>query len=168
MGLFDRIIATANASPATRSLVEGAANLAREVKLSIDGLETSAVEEVLKKAKAGHADAQFDCGEMYYLGTSLPHDDAEAAAWFRKAAEQNHQRAQSSLATLYALGRGVSRDDLEAYKWARIAAAEESAEASKTLRLLESRMSPEQVTQGKRRAREFAEQRRLAGEPSSL
>ena len=162
MGFLKQIIAKANASPATRSLLEGAANVAREVKLSIDNLETSAVNEVLEKAKTGDADAQFDCGEMYSLGTSLPQDDTEAAGWFQRAAEQNHQKAQLYVATLYALGRGVSRDDVEAYKWARIAAAGDNAEASKTLRRLASRMSPEGVTQGEQRAQEFAEHWKLA------
>lgn len=165
MGFLKQIIAKANASPATRSLLEGAANMAREVKLSIDNLETSAVNEVLDKAKAGDAEAQFDCGEMYSLGTSLPQDDAEAAGWFRKAADQNHKRAQLFLATLCALGRGVSKDIVEAYKWARIATAGDNAEASKTLRRLASRMSSEQVALGEQRAHEFAETRRLEEVP---
>lgn len=132
--------------------------MAREVRHSFENLETTAVNEVLEKARSGDADAQFDCGEMYYLGTSVPQDDTEAAAWFTKAAEQNHPRAQVFLAALYALGRGVSRDDREAYKWARLGAALGGASAAKTLEHLTARMSPKEIKIAEKRVEEYRHQ----------
>lgn len=159
MSFFKTIIDSAQSSPAARAALKKAFEVARNVRHSLENLETTAVNEVLEKARSGDANAQHDCGEMYYLGTSVPQDDTEAAAWFAKAAEQNHRKAQSSLAALMALGRGISRDDREAYKWARLASEHGDANTEKTLEHLTARMSPEEISIGEQRVDEFNHQK---------
>ena len=53
--------------------------------------------ELLKKAKAGDAEAQFHLATMYYVGEGVAQDYAEAAKWIRKAAEQGDAEAQYNL-----------------------------------------------------------------------
>lgn len=154
MSVFKKILASARSSPTARSALKRAVQMAHDVKHSIKNLETTAVNDVLEKAKSGDAEAQNDCGEMYYLGSSVPQDDGEAAAWFQKAAEQNHPKAQASLAAMAALGRGLERDDCEAYKWARLAVSQGHPNAAKTLEHLKTRMSPEEIAVGENRAAE--------------
>ena len=60
--------------------------------------------------------------EMYQRVRMLPSDDAQAAAWYRRAAEQGHTPAQVKLATLYAEGAaGVAIDSVQAYMWLQAA-----------------------------------------------
>ena len=68
-------------------------------------------------------------GVMYTLGESVPQDDAEAVAWYRKAAEQGYAPAQSNLGFMYDEGKGVPQDDVEAIDWYRKAAEQCSAVA---------------------------------------
>ena len=53
-------------------------------------------------AKEGNAPAQFNLGVMYRDGQGVPQDDAQAAAWFRKAAEQGDAVAKQALERLSA------------------------------------------------------------------
>ena len=40
------------------------------------------------QAEHGDAAAQFNFGSMYFHGTGVPQDSAEAVRWYRKAADQ--------------------------------------------------------------------------------
>ena len=42
----------------------------------------------------GSAEAQFNVGLMYALGSGVKQDHREAANWYRKSAEQGYQQAQ--------------------------------------------------------------------------
>lgn len=65
-------------------------------------------------------------GLSYYHGSGhgsgALRDDAEAAAWFRKAAAQDHGYAMYELGLMHDLGRGVKRSRGEAMLWYRRAA----------------------------------------------
>ena len=82
-------------------------------------------ERYRKAAVQGYADAQYNLGDMYYLGRGVPQDYAEAMKWYRKAATQGHAWAQISLGGMYHDVRGVPKDYAEAMKWYRKAAAQE-------------------------------------------
>ncbi|MBV9968837.1 MAG: SEL1-like repeat protein [Xanthobacteraceae bacterium] len=45
----------------------------------------------------GHAAAQYHLAHMYADGRGIARNDAEAAAWFRRAAEQGDADAQHEL-----------------------------------------------------------------------
>ena len=89
--------------------------------------------ELLTKAIAGDASAQFNLGWMYAYGRGVPKDDTEAVAWIRKAAEQGHAEAQNNLGWRYAVGLGVPQDDTEAVAWYRKAEEQWDAEAQNIL-----------------------------------
>jgi TPR repeat protein len=72
---------------------------------------------------------------MYQQGDGVPHDDSEAAKWFRKAADQGDADAQVNLGGLYQVGRGVPRDDAEGVRWFRLAAEKGNAAAQHNLGL---------------------------------
>jgi TPR repeat protein len=48
-------------------------------------------------AEQGDARAQCAVGLMYLLGQGVPHDDAQAVAWYRKAADQGNGDGQFGL-----------------------------------------------------------------------
>lgn len=78
------------------------------------------VSELLRKAEAGDAEAQFNLGVCYADGQ----DYEKAAYWYRKAAEQGLAEAQCKLGMLYALGEGVEIDIKQAIYWLEISAGQ--------------------------------------------
>lgn len=123
-------------------------------------------------AKQGHAGARFNLGIMYYFGDrrsfdpdAIPLDDAEAAKWFGLAAEQGQADAQAYIAIMYSNGEGVPQDDVQAYKWFTIAVeTSDSKEFGEGVQAvlqsrteLEAKMTPEQIAEAQRLAREWTE-----------
>jgi TPR repeat protein len=109
-----------------------------------------------KAAEQGHGEAQFSMGLRYFLGQSVAQDDKEAARWFRLAAEQGIGMAASVLAELYAKGRDVPQDFVQAYMWLSVAGDQiEPTQVSVTLSDLEKKLTPDQLAEAQRRAKEF-------------
>jgi hypothetical protein len=79
-------------------------------------------EELLPKAQAGNADAQFKLGITYENGKSGTTNFVEAVKWFRKAADQGSVPAEAALGGSYKFGRGVDKDYAESLNWFRKAA----------------------------------------------
>src|ERR1051326_495598 len=77
-------------------------------------------EEILKlkiMADTGHAPSQYTLGVVYFYGSGVPRDTAEAVKWFRKAATQHDPFAELLLGRLYSKGEGVERDQTQAVVW---------------------------------------------------
>ena len=82
--------------------------------------------------------------------------------WFRKAADQDIADAQYNLGLMYAKGLGVQQDYVEAHKWFNLAVLRRPAsekekrdQAVKHRDLLAARMTPAQITEAQKRAREW-------------
>ena len=90
-------------------------------------------EAVRTCAEQGDAEAQYQLGIMYAVGSGVPEDFVESVRWARLAAEQGHGGAQTSLGVRYRYGRGVPEDDVEAVRWFRLAAEQGNAEAQYNL-----------------------------------
>jgi uncharacterized protein len=120
----------------------------------------AAVRELKPLAENGNADAQFKLGSLYYQGWGLPQDYAEAIRWFRKSAEQFHPHAQVTLGTIYAEGvQGViGKDYPQALMWFIFAAAQGEMEAVEFRDALAARMTPAQIIEAQKMAREFKPQ----------
>ena len=108
-----------------------------------------------KAAELGLAVAQNDLAVAYSLGDGVTKDDVEAGKWWRKAAEQGLTASQTALGSRYANGLGVPKDYVEGYKWLNLASAQGQKEAHENLAILEERMTPSQIAEGQRLAREF-------------
>ena len=100
-------------------------------------------------ATQGHADAQFYLGTMYENGEGVPRDDAEAEKWYRRAAEQGYADAQSALGLMYHAGESVPRDHVRAHMWFNL------ADTGKHRDYVASLMTPEQIAEAQRLAREW-------------
>jgi TPR repeat protein len=108
-----------------------------------------------RAAEQGHVLAQYILGLMNSIGQGVPQDYAEAEIWFRKAAEQGHQDAQSNLGVMYGTGTAVSRDDVLAHMWFNLAAISGSKTGKENLDLLTKQMTPRQIAEARRLAREW-------------
>jgi TPR repeat protein len=96
---------------------------------------------------------------MYNRGQGVPQDYSEAVKWYRLAAEQGSANAQYVLGIMYANGRGVPQNDVQAHMWFNLAAsrapASERDEAIKMRNVAASDMTPAQIAEAQRLAREW-------------
>jgi len=114
------------------------------------------IEEVKAKAEAGDAESEMELARRYDKGEGVVKDHTEAAKWYRKAADQNLAKAQYNLGVCHERGDGVAEDWVEAYKWLLLAARRGHEAPKEHMTLLESKLlTPEQIAQGQKRAREF-------------
>ena len=109
-----------------------------------------------RAAGQGYADAQFLLGFVYGNGEGVPLDYAESLASFRRAAEQRHDAAQWMLGAAYYWGhRGAPRNDVAAYMWLHLALSQNDKHDRSPLDQLQARMSPAQIAEAQRLAREW-------------
>lgn len=116
-----------------------------------------------KAAEQGDTIAQYKIGLMYKHGLGVPQQDyAEAVKWFRKSAEQGDAKAQCALGFMYHFGEGVPQDFVQAYMWYNLAATifsaidnEGRAIAVKGRDILAAKMTPEQIAEAQKLAREW-------------
>jgi TPR repeat protein len=108
-----------------------------------------------KAAEQNCAEAQSSLGFLYMFGSGVEKDEVEGAKWFRKAAEQNLAEAQGNLSVCYLEGKGVAKDIVESYKWAVLAGSQWTDEKRRALQGLEDTLTPEQIAEGQKRARDF-------------
>lgn len=113
-------------------------------------------------AEQGDALAERYLGYMYANGQGLARDDREAVKWYGRAAEQGDADAQAGLATMYSAARGTSQNYVQAHKWFSVAAARypaseraKRAQALRSSELLAEKMSPSQIEEAKKLAREW-------------
>ncbi len=115
--------------------------------------EVEAVKWYRRAAEQNDANGQWSLGLCYSDGRGVPQDYVEAVTWYRKAAERNYALAQIRLYCCYYNGTGVPQDYVEAYKWLLLASAQTNEHDDPIG--LERMMTPEQIKEAKRRAREF-------------
>ena len=127
--------------------------VAKKTMTVLDQVET--VKLYRKASEQNLAEAQFTLGVCYHKGDGVAKDLVEAAKWFRRAAEQNIARAQYELGFCYTMGEGVAKDYVEAYKWELLASGQGDELAKKTMTILESQMTPEQIAEAQKLARSF-------------
>ena len=118
-------------------------------------------------AEQGVPAAQYNLGVMYSKGQGVPQDYFEAAKWYSIAAELGVPRAQLNLGLMYADGLGVPQDHVLAHMWINLATSrypasekEKQEGAAKIRDLAASMMTPAQIAEAERLAREWKPKRR--------
>ncbi len=118
----------------------------------------TALREWRDLAEQGVAEAQYFLAGLYAKkGQGVTQDDAEAVKWYRLAAEQGHANAQFALGAHYWLGSGVPLDYVLSYMWFNIAAASGTANASQGRGIVARKMTPAQIAEAQKLAREWME-----------
>jgi len=114
-----------------------------------------------RAAEQGDVAAQFALGVAYLRGQGVPQDYAEAVDWYRRAAEQGDPEAQINLGGMFGAGQGVPQDYVSAHMWYNIAASRLQSGAARDMAvknrdLIAGKMTPAQVAEAQRLAREWA------------
>jgi hypothetical protein len=119
-----------------------------------------------KAAEKGQGESQYSLALRYQLGQSVAQDHKEAARWFKLAAEQGIGAAAAALAREYAKGEGVPQDLVEACKWAKVSTQQPDPNSGEVvLRDLQGKLTPEELAQAERRAKEFVPKRTGPADP---
>ena len=105
-------------------------------------------------AQHGDRDAQHNLGVMFEKGQGVAQDYKEAVRWYRLAAQQGNARAQNNLGINYGLGQGVLQDYVRSHMWFNISAINGDKDSVKNRDIAASKMSPQQIEQAQRMARE--------------
>lgn len=120
--------------------------------------DAQAVKWYRKSAEQGDTIAQHYLGYMYYSGKGVPQDFTEALKWFNLAAAKGYAGSQYLLGFMYRRGKGVQSDDVHAHMWYNLAASQGHEEAAKWRDLIAGVMSPDQIAEAQKLAREWAVQ----------
>ncbi len=84
-------------------------------------------------AAQGDAEAQYDLGKLYYNGSDVEKDYAQAIHWYQKAAAQGLAQAINSIGDCYFYGHGVEKNDSKAHSLYEKAAEQGLASAQSNL-----------------------------------
>lgn len=106
-------------------------------------------------AEKGSPVAQFNLGVLYDQGKGVPQDNALAMQWYQKAAEQGLPQAQINLGIMYEQGQGIKPDYAQAYFWYVLADTQGDSQAPQAKQDIAKKMTPAQIEDAERRAREF-------------
>lgn len=104
-------------------------------------------------AEQGVAEAQFSLGTFYADGEGVLQDYKEALKWYHLAAKQGYLRAHHNLGISYGSGHGMAQDLSHAHMWANIAAYNGNDLSVQLRELVETRMTPQQISNAQAMAR---------------
>jgi len=124
-----------------------------ETGLGVPQDDEEAVIWFLRAADQGHAEAQASLGFLYSTGDSVPQNYVEAVRWYRLAADRGFK------------GEGVLQNYVEAHKWFNLVASratgdeqkisEEARDLAKARDLVAQLMTPAQLAEAQKLAREW-------------
>jgi len=119
-----------------------------------------ALEILMPLAEHGHPAAQYNIGVMHEWGNGVPKNNFSALKWYKLAAEHSHQDAQNNLGAMYSKGEGTDQDFVEALKWFIISSKNGSEGGQKNIRIVEKRMTYEQISQAQKLANDWMRKHR--------
>jgi len=119
------------------------------------GNYATALREWRPLAEQGDPGAQFRLGSLYENGDGVPRDFAKARLWYEKAAAQGEAKAQFYLGIQSAYGEGGPLDLVQAHMWYSLAAGNGNAHAPGYRDDLGRQMTPAQIDEAHKRAREW-------------
>lgn len=85
--------------------------------------------DLLHKAQAGDAKAQYELADAYSEGTGVAKDPKQGLMWLRKSAAQGYAGAEATLGYMYQKGIEIAPDAQEAASWYRKAARQNNTKA---------------------------------------
>ncbi len=119
-----------------------------------------AVKWYRKAADQGNTPAQYNLGTMYLNGWGVTQDYVVAIRLFRKAVNRGEAQVQVKLGLMYEEGWGVAQNYVQAHMWYNLAAAQGEKDASKGRDILAEKMTPDQIAEAQKLAREWKPKRK--------
>ena len=99
--------------------------------------------------------AQVLLAVSYEVGTVVPQDMKLAVYWYTRAANNGYRLGALQLGRLYSFGKGVPRDLVQSHMWYNLSASAGNEDAGKARDALERSMTPVQIAEAERFARDW-------------
>ena len=115
---------------------------------------TSVIEKGFKEE--GYVKTLYNLGQMHRYGKGVPQDYYLSSLWFNLAAEQGDANSQHNLGIAYYKGEGVIQDLVYSHMWVNIAMSNGHNRAKEELEIIENKMTPSQIEEAQKLARECA------------
>lgn len=149
LGMDEQILATVSKwkfEPERRNGKAFASRLQLTLNFHLFGQNSSRFAELSAKAQEGNADAEFQLAQDFFLGGDIPKDEKQGMALLERAARSGHPEAMFQMGErLY--GDGKNPDSyVSAYVWYVRAQRAGSTHAPPRITDLESRMTPDQLS----------------------
>ena len=125
--------------------------MAQRSKTEKETTQENVVQELVQKAEAGDAQAQYLLGKYFE-----PTNAEESWRWNCMAAMQMHRMAQSRMGWMYRWGTELApKDPVQAYMWYVLAATEEDTRFVNLRNQFARTLKPSQIVAGSARAEEW-------------
>jgi TPR repeat protein len=98
---------------------------------------------------------QFELAELFHKGNRQTRDFDQAFKWYLTAAKHGSRQAQHRIGMMYARGQGVDQSYAKSYAWCKVAAFQHSRRARRKLKVIQLRMSWDQIRRGNWMAQEL-------------
>ena len=134
---------------------EGGCNVSRVGSRQLSDWDMGDIEWLRLAARDDFAYAQFLLGYEYEKGQRVLQNYQKAFKWYQTAANMGLADGQLQLAFMYEKGRSVPQDCLVAHMWFNLASARGSAIAAQARDEIAEKMTPAQVAEAQRLAREW-------------
>ena len=118
-------------------------------------------------AEHGNPEAEYEMGMALREGRDVIQDYDAALKWFIRAAETGNARAQFELGHMYRVGMGVPIDNVKAYMWFNLSARQGYEDADRARVLAARMMTPQEIAQGQRLAREWRDKKEGCSQATS-
>lgn len=110
-------------------LVAACAMTVASVLAHVQLTQAQSIADLLHKAQAGDAKAQYDLADAYFEGKGIPKDPKQGLVWLRKSAAQGYVGAEATLGYMYQKGIEIPPDPQEAANWYRKAARQNNTKS---------------------------------------
>ena len=154
MGLDERAVEAVSQwkfEPGRRNGNPVISRLKLDLQFRLFGSDTQKFFDLSEKANGGDANAEFELANAFFQGKDIPKDETKGLALLDRAARSGHAQAQFQMAER-AYGDGNNPDNyVEAYVWFAVAQRSGAAEADAKVTELESRMTPDQLSEARKR-----------------
>ena len=94
---------------------------------------------------------------MHDHGEAVTQNLVEAVKWYRLSAEQGYAEALYALGLAHYTGAGAPKDHIRALMWMELAASQGDENALQTRDLIAKKMTPDDISEARRLAREWSE-----------
>lgn len=154
MGLDERAVEAVGRwkfQPGMRNGRPTISHLTLSLKFELFGGDVGKYFDLSEKAKAGDPAAEFQLANAFFDGRDIPKDEKQGMALLERAARSGWPEAQVQMGDrIYGDGND-SESYVEAYVWYAMAQRNGAAAAESKIAALEARMTPDQVTDAKKR-----------------
>ncbi len=154
MGLDERAVEAVRQwrfEPGRRNGKPVISQLKLDLQFRLFGADTQKFFDLSEKANSGDANAEFELANAFFQGKDIPKDETKGLALLERAAGSGHAQAQFQMAER-AYGDGNNPDNyVDSYVWYAVAQRNGAPEAEAKVTELESRMTPDQLSEARKR-----------------